>query len=83
MLHDSLFGGIPEIVEHGESGLLFEPGDVVDLANKMKSLWYNAKLCKKMGIAAREKVISKYSEEVHYKRLIKIYERAIEVNRNK
>ena len=32
-------GGIPEIVDDGVTGLLFEPGDAGDLANKVRSLW--------------------------------------------
>jgi glycosyltransferase involved in cell wall biosynthesis len=34
-------GGIPEIVEDGVSGLLFEKGNAVDLANKIASLFDN------------------------------------------
>jgi glycosyltransferase involved in cell wall biosynthesis len=34
----SNIGGIPEIIKHGQNGLLFEPGNVNDLTNKIKSL---------------------------------------------
>jgi glycosyltransferase involved in cell wall biosynthesis len=34
-------GGIPEIVEDGVSGLLFEKGNAIDLANKIASLFDN------------------------------------------
>jgi glycosyltransferase involved in cell wall biosynthesis len=34
----SNIGGIPEIIKHNENGLLFEPGNVHDLADKINSL---------------------------------------------
>jgi glycosyltransferase involved in cell wall biosynthesis len=73
----SKIGGLPEIVEDGVTGLLFEPGNSEDLANKMKLLWHNPSLCNKMGQAGREKAIREYSEDAYYKRLMKVYEEAV------
>jgi glycosyltransferase involved in cell wall biosynthesis len=73
----SRIGGMPEIVEDGVTGLLFEPGNSEDLANKMNLLWENPDLCRQMGIQGHEKVISEYSNEVYYKRLMAVYEKAI------
>jgi glycosyltransferase involved in cell wall biosynthesis len=74
----SRIGGLSEIVDDGITGLLFEPGNEMDLAEKIKILWNDKNLCKKMGVAGREKVIDKYSEESFQQRLISVYDKAIE-----
>lgn len=76
----SKIGALPEIVEDGVNGLLFEPGNANELAAKMKLLWENPELCRKMGDAARSKVIREYGEGLYYKRLMQTYREAIERN---
>lgn len=73
----SRIGGLPELVDDGITGLLFDPGNASDLADKMKLLWGNLELCRRMGVAAREKATREYSEDVYYRRLISIYNQAI------
>jgi len=73
----SRIGALQELVEDGLTGLLFEPGNVEELASKIHSLWDNPKLCKKMGMAGREKALREFSEDVYYERLISIYNKAI------
>jgi glycosyltransferase involved in cell wall biosynthesis len=75
----SRIGGLPEIVEDGVTGFLFEPGNAQELAEKMKLLWENPELCRKMGKAGREKAIREYSEDVYYDRLIAVYRKAIQL----
>jgi len=77
----SRIGALPEIVEDGVSGLLFDPGNAEQLAVKMRLLWENPELCKRMGKAARQKVVRHYSEDLYYKRLMQIYRRAIKLNK--
>ena len=72
-------GGLLEIVDDGVTGLFFEPGNSEDLANKMKLLWGNPDLCRQLGRAGREKAIREYSEDIYYRRLMAVYERAIEM----
>lgn len=73
----SNIGGLPELVDDDVTGLLFEPGNPEDLADKMKQLWENPNLCRKMGQAGREKSIREYSEDIYYERLIGFYEKAL------
>ncbi len=73
----SRIGGLPEVVEDGVTGLLFEPGNAKDLAKKLKFLWHNPDLCKKMGHAGRVKAVREYSNDVYYRRLTEVYEKAI------
>ena len=73
----SRIGGIPELVEDGVTGLLFEPGNADDLAAKIDTLWRDRELCRRMGRAGRERAISEYGEDVYYRRLMNIYQEAI------
>lgn len=54
-------GGMPEMVDDGESGLLFEAGNSVALAEATISLLQSPALRSKLGQAAREKVVQHYS----------------------
>lgn len=74
----SRIGGIPEIVEDGVTGLLFEPGNTEELASKIRRLWNNPQLCTKMGQAGREKALCDYGPEKYHERLMAVYEKAIE-----
>lgn len=69
-------GGLPELVDDGKTGLLFEPGNMVELAMKLRVLWDNPALCSELGQAGRQKAIAKYSSTFYYEKLIEVYERA-------
>jgi glycosyltransferase involved in cell wall biosynthesis len=75
----SRIGSLQHIVEEGVTGLLFDPGDPVDLARKIKMLWDNDDLCGQMGQIARKKAINEYSEESYYTKLMAIYKKAIQI----
>ena len=77
----SRIGGLPEIVDDGVMGLLFEPGNAEDLAEKIHYLWDRPELCRKMGRTGREKTLREYSPEKYYERLMAVYEKAIELGR--
>jgi glycosyltransferase involved in cell wall biosynthesis len=69
----SRIGGIPELIEEGENGLLFEPANVEDLREKIRYLYHHPLLAQEMGISARKKVEEKYSEEGYYNKLLGWY----------
>jgi glycosyltransferase involved in cell wall biosynthesis len=77
----SKIGALPEIVEDGVTGFLFDPGNSEELAGMMRLLWESPDLCRKMGEAARDKVIREYGEDLYYKRLMETYHRAIELKK--
>lgn len=54
-------GGIPEVIDDGTNGLLFEPGDDADLAGKMERLLSDEVLRAKMGEAGAQTVREKFS----------------------
>jgi glycosyltransferase involved in cell wall biosynthesis len=48
--------GVPELVEHGTSGLLAAPGDAAALAGAIKTLALDPERRRRMGLAGRAKV---------------------------
>lgn len=70
-------GGIPEMVVDGETGLLFEAGNYYDLREKIRYLISNPSLIIGMGKKARKKVEEEHNAEVHYNRLMRVYEKAL------
>ena len=66
-------GGLAEIVVDGETGLLFERGNVAELAAALDRLLDNAALRGSMGAAGRARVLSEFAwdavMETHYRPL--------------
>ena len=56
-------GGIPEIIQHGETGLLIKPGDARDLADRLEELIKNRDRREKLAEAARAYVRAHFSVE--------------------
>jgi glycosyltransferase involved in cell wall biosynthesis len=54
-------GGLPEIVRHGETGLLVPPDDAGALADAMATLLGDRELATRLGGAARERVLREFS----------------------
>jgi len=79
----SRVGGIPEYVKDGESGLLFEPGNYQELAEKISLLFNDSSLQKKLiygGIHYAQKfnwdvLVPEYIDL--YKQLIKNYDKTL------
>ncbi|MFH0972526.1 MAG: glycosyltransferase family 4 protein [Patescibacteria group bacterium] len=69
----SKIGGIPEVINDHKTGLLFNPGDAKDLAQKINWLIERPEKIKKMGQAGFIAAQTKFSAEMHYKKLMEIY----------
>ena len=50
-------GGLPEVVEHGVTGLVVPRGDVDALASAMESLLADPARRRRMGVAGRERAL--------------------------
>ena len=73
----SRVGGLPTIIDDQRTGLLFEPGNVADLAAKIEMLWTDPARCAAMGQAARAKAIASHGAAAFYDRLLAAYQQAI------
>lgn len=73
----SRIGALAELVEDGVTGLLFEPGDPVDLAAKMRWAAEHPDDLKRMGLAARKHYEENFTADRNYEQLMAIYADAI------
>lgn len=69
----SRIGGIPDLVNDGENGLLVHPNDVDSLSDAITYLLQREELCKIMGIEGNKRV-ENYSLESIAEKMGKIYE---------
>ncbi len=74
----SAIGGLAEIVEEGRTGLLFDPDNVAELAQKIRFLYHRPGLCRQFGIAGREKALREYTPDVCYKRVMSAFGKALD-----
>ncbi len=74
----SRLGAMVEIVEDGRTGLHFEPRNPDDLAVKVGWAWTHLDKMKMMGLEARREYEQKYSAEQNYRKLIEIYQTAMD-----
>jgi len=70
-------GSIQEQVMDGRTGLLFEPGNIDDLADKMAYLIHHKSKLSDMGKEARGMVEAQHSPQVHYERLMGVYDKVM------
>lgn len=73
----STAGGIPEVVQDGETGLLVDPGDAEGLAAAVTALLTDAERRRQMGEAARLWVSERFGAEKWVARLRDLYDEAL------
>jgi glycosyltransferase involved in cell wall biosynthesis len=69
----SQMGGMPELVDHEENGMLFEAGNVEELSSQISRLWVDSGTVVKFGKAGRRKAESEFAPQPHYERLVEWY----------
>jgi glycosyltransferase involved in cell wall biosynthesis len=62
-------GGVPELVEHGETGWLVGPGEFDDIAGRCAALIADAPSRRRMGERARRRVVERFDLAVGVQRL--------------
>ncbi len=65
-------GGTSEIIENGKNGLMYNPGDVEDLADKIMFFYENRNEIDKFGQYGKEYCKNKFSEEKYVGRIDRI-----------
>jgi glycosyltransferase involved in cell wall biosynthesis len=67
-------GGIPEIVEHGKTGILVTRGDAEELAIAISEVIDNPTLARTMGEAGRQRVLERFTWEASARHLANLIE---------
>ena len=70
-------GGIPQLVEHGVNGYLYEPGDVDGFTEGILRLLRDPELRDRMGKAGYDRVKESFSFEAHTEKIIQLYDKVI------
>jgi glycosyltransferase involved in cell wall biosynthesis len=70
----SRLGGIGEVIQHQQSGLLFDPGNSADLVTAARRLWEDTSLRLRLGEGARSQYETLYTAERNYRILMEIFE---------
>ena len=73
----SNLGGLNDLIENGTNGLLFEAGNVDNLAKKIESLFHNDQLIQEMGKNSRSFLEDIHNPEKYYNRTMNIFESLI------
>jgi N-acetyl-alpha-D-glucosaminyl L-malate synthase BshA len=66
-------GGLPEVVDHNETGLLFDVGDVEAMANGAIELLRDEERRRAMGRLGRERAVERFSEDRVVERYRDVY----------
>ncbi len=78
----SRVGGIPEVVNDGETGCLSEVGDIEKMSADAARLLSDEDARREMGRRARESAVSRYSTDLVIPQYIEFYERVIAASKD-
>ena len=70
-------GGIPEVIEHGVSGLLAPAGDAGTLAAHLKSLWQNPEQRSQLAENGCQRAVERFSLEQMHRQYVDVYEQVL------
>ena len=73
----SRVGGLPELVEDGRTGFLFDRGDVDGLAERLRRLLTDHTLAGELGAAGHQRLAELRAPGKHLERLLAVYDRAL------
>jgi glycosyltransferase involved in cell wall biosynthesis len=66
-------GGVPELVEDGETGFVIKPGDALTFANALERLLVDPEMAAHMGVAARRRAQERFSVHLQVDRLLALW----------
>lgn len=78
----SAVGGLPELIQHGRTGLLVPPGDSGALARAIVTLLRNRVVADTLGRRGREMVAGRFTREQMLAGTIKVYEMVLRNENN-
>jgi len=75
-------GAMPDLVEDGVTGLLFDTGNVEELTEKIQLVWNDVDLCRRMGAAGRRDIQKKLNAEICFDQLLSVYREVTGIQTN-
>jgi glycosyltransferase involved in cell wall biosynthesis len=69
--------GIPELITHNVDGLLVQPGSIEGLVDALESLLTSPQLRSRLGIAARQRVLSAYEQRTNLEHTAELFRKHI------
>ena len=66
-------GGVPEIIEHEKTGLLFETGNSADLTTQLLKIINDSAFNEKLACTGKKDADKRFSEEKHFSTLVNIF----------
>ena len=73
----SAVGGTPQLIEHGQNGLLVPPGDVEPLSAAILKLMDQPAFAARLATAARQRVCERYGMDLRAQRFESFYARLL------
>ncbi|MFH1928594.1 MAG: glycosyltransferase family 4 protein, partial [Chloroflexota bacterium] len=70
----AIAGGVPDVITHGEDGLLVPFGNVAELAKAIERLLQEKDLAKRLGQAGYEKTMARHTWDHKYAQVREVYE---------
>ncbi len=67
-------GGVPEIITHGQNGLLAQPGNIGELAGQIVSFRQDGRLGDRLRSLARASIVERFSVQAQVRQLEAVYE---------
>ena len=77
----SYCGGIPSFVEEGQTGLLFPAGDAAVLAERIREVFVDDHLARKLGAQAKRTALTRHDPEMVTRTVMKTYATVISETR--
>lgn len=75
-------GGVPELIENGSTGLLFESGNAESFAAALRSIISNPEAQRRLGQAARERIEAEFGWNVAGPQYLTLYEELLDGSRS-
>lgn len=79
----SNIGSLPSIVQQGENGAVFAPGNPESLLRTVQAVWGKDGELERLAIGARKSFDALYTKETNIRMLTSIYEKAIDVSKRR
>lgn len=73
----SRMGAMADLIDHGRTGLLFNPGDAEDLAAQVRRMLANPEALAAMRLEARREYEAKYTGLANHRQMMAVYQQAI------